>query len=298
MAVTRNLARLSHARLAACATSVDELDAVCSFQALDPMDYLDLDWAPRLLQRVVEAAGAPAALAVALRRAMQGDGEVNADYRDQPDSVWEHPVSSLGVAAVADVSASLAELATLDVLSPWSVERAIEGLPPDAVPEGASAYLQGHFDALCAFYADGSTQRARRHHVARLSKPDRAAAVRGARDRAAAVRGARDRAAAVRGTRDRAAKIAGSPGVCRCCRWRTVFVSGRAQVASGPGTRTALPSSTGRTALFTTLALGDSRKATASAACGAGARGGRGGQPGLAAIGSAVAPVVDRRDGA
>ena len=43
----------------------------------------------------------------------------------------------------------------------------------------------------------------------------------------------------------------------------------------GQGTRAALSSSTGRTALFTTLAVGDGRTATGSTGFGAGARGGR-----------------------
>lgn len=80
------------------------------------------------------------------------------DYRDQPDSVWEQPASSLSVGAVANVSAALEELATLDVFSPWIVERAFEGLPPHDVPERAIAYLQKHFAALCAFYADAASR--------------------------------------------------------------------------------------------------------------------------------------------
>jgi hypothetical protein len=46
----------------------------------------------------------------------------------------------------------------LDVFSPWSVERAVEGLPPHDVPERAIAYLQRPFDALCAFYADAASR--------------------------------------------------------------------------------------------------------------------------------------------
>jgi hypothetical protein len=158
VAVTQNLARLTGTRLAACATSVQELDAVCSFRALDPMDYLDLDWAPRLLQRVAEASGISPNLALALNRAMEGDGEVNPAYRDAPDSIWEHPVASLDAATVADVSASLKQLADVAPLTHETVGRAVVGLPRHDVPEQAFDYLKGHFDALCAFYADAANR--------------------------------------------------------------------------------------------------------------------------------------------
>lgn len=158
MAVTQNLARLTVAHLAECAASLDELDAVCSFTALDQTDYLDLDWAPFLLWLVAEGSGASPALASALRRATEGEGEVNPTYRDRPHSVWEHPVTCLDAAHVAEVQVGLEQLAEVPLLSPQRVLSPCAALPPSQVPDQAFAYLKRHFDALRAFYADAARQ--------------------------------------------------------------------------------------------------------------------------------------------
>lgn len=152
MAVTRNLARVSEALLGECAVSVGELDRVCTFRALRSEDYLDLDWAPRLLQEVVVAASVPAILAAALDRAMSGDGEVNPAYRDRPDSIWEHPVSSLKPADVLDVDKMLRALAHLNPINEQSVAGAGRRLRDRDVPADALKYLAAHFGALCDFY--------------------------------------------------------------------------------------------------------------------------------------------------
>jgi len=152
VAVTRNLARVSDALLSECRVSVSELDRVCSFQTLDSNDYLDLDWAPRLLREIAITVNVPARLVVALDRAMGGEGEVNPAYRDWPESVWEHPVSSLKSTDVREIDMSLRALAQLGPVNERSVDDVVERLPHHEVPERTHIYLRRHFSALCDFY--------------------------------------------------------------------------------------------------------------------------------------------------
>jgi hypothetical protein len=158
VAVTQNLARLDEALLARCAVSVEELDSVCSFRALPLEDYLDLDWAPRLLREVATDAQVPMALAAALDRAMTGDGEVNPAYRDSPHTVWEHPVSSLKPAGVLEVNEAISALAKLNPINRVTVASAGRRLKGGEMPDDALAYVQGHFSALPDFYRDASAR--------------------------------------------------------------------------------------------------------------------------------------------
>lgn len=155
MPVVQNLARLSEEALVACVNSVTVLDDVCSFRALDRNDYLDLDWSPAPLQQAAKAAQIPASLVSALANATGGDDEVNPAYREMPNSIWEHPVRSLGSTAVRRVHEQLQELSRLNFLSSATAADAFARLgdrfpPPDGDPMD---YLHPHFQALCDFYA-------------------------------------------------------------------------------------------------------------------------------------------------
>ena len=152
--VVQNLARLSGEALAACATSVAVLDDVCSYRALQRDDYLDLDWAPAPLEQAARVAQVPASLVSALVSATRGGEEVNPAYREMPDSVWEHPVTSLDSATVQRVHEQLQELSRLDFLSSGTAAEAFARLgdrfsPPVGDPVD---YLRPYFRALAGFY--------------------------------------------------------------------------------------------------------------------------------------------------
>jgi hypothetical protein len=151
VAITQQLARLPQSDLDACRTSADRLDEVCSFTALPEDDHLDLDWAPSWLADAANATGL-AELAHAVELATAGRGEVNPDYRDHPDTIFEHPVAALTADEVVAVAADLAKLAPdgfpaeADVAGLWAVA-------PEAYrPEDPQAYLRQHIAALVSFY--------------------------------------------------------------------------------------------------------------------------------------------------
>lgn len=111
VAVTQQLARLSADQLEACRVSVGALDAVCSFRTLPRDDHLDLSWYPAALNDAAADEDALPDLRDALRLAANGRTEVNPAYREAPGSVWEHPVTALAPAQVAEVSSALSRLA-------------------------------------------------------------------------------------------------------------------------------------------------------------------------------------------
>ncbi|GAA4638029.1 hypothetical protein GCM10023196_094190 [Actinoallomurus vinaceus] len=162
MAVTQQFARISGTELDACRASVETLDLLCSFDLRPPSDHLDLDWAPEGLLRSSEIAGVDARVAAALRRSLDGDGEVNPAYRHQPDTIWGHPVTALAPYAVADVSALLGELEPQAVLAALPADpgeaRTRIGRSVESLPGHPRGYLEPHFAALLAFYRDAAAQ--------------------------------------------------------------------------------------------------------------------------------------------
>jgi hypothetical protein len=149
MAVTQNLARLSDAMISECAISTATLDQVCSFRGLEASEYLDLDWAPTPMMQAAVIADVDAELLAALDLATRGEGEINPAYSDMPDTIWEHPVSSLRSARVAGIDKSLQTLAGLDFLS---VDAAFGRVPLFEALDQPAEYLREHFRALCDFY--------------------------------------------------------------------------------------------------------------------------------------------------
>ncbi|GAA0898277.1 hypothetical protein GCM10009557_73490 [Virgisporangium ochraceum] len=155
MAVTQQLARLPMPVLTACRASVEELDRLCSFVTLPRSEYLDLNWAPPDLIRVFELARLETGTVIALRRAMEGDTEINPAYRDAPDTVWEHPVNALEPDAVAEVATVLGRIdpeAVLDVLpdDPAAAEEVLDSSDWHGHPR---PYLREYLTALLDFYA-------------------------------------------------------------------------------------------------------------------------------------------------
>lgn len=160
MAVTLQLARIPAAQLAACQRSVQELDRLCSFESAPQSDYLDLDWAPTLLTRVCELAGVDRDCLAALNRSLDGDGEVNALYRDQPNTVWEHPVTMLDPRAVTEIAIALARIETRTVLAGLAGDAsrttAALGDITARIEGDLGSYVTSHLEALRRFYAEAS----------------------------------------------------------------------------------------------------------------------------------------------
>jgi hypothetical protein len=164
VAVTQQLARPSPAQLAACRSSVEELDKLCSFELLPSSDYLDLDWAPTPLIRAVELAQVSTPIVVALRRGLDGDAEINPAYRDREDTVWEHPVTGLEPDIVADVAmlfgqvepeavlATLPEDATAALAKPGNAR---VRWAPTAIPASSSRRTARLLRRCCAAAACG-----------------------------------------------------------------------------------------------------------------------------------------------
>jgi hypothetical protein len=154
MAVTLQLARISAALLSACRQSVEELDRLCSFESAPQSDYLDLDWAPAAITRVFELAGVDGRSLAALKRAVDGDAEVNPAYRDHPNTVWEHPVTALDLPAVAEIAIALAGIEPRTVLAAFAEPPSALGKIGAELNANLDAYVTFHFEALRSFYAE------------------------------------------------------------------------------------------------------------------------------------------------
>jgi hypothetical protein len=153
MAVTTQFARIMRGQLSECRRSVAELDRLCSFEMVPASEYLDLDWAGDALIRVCEHAGVGDV--PALRRAIDGDDEVNAAYRDHPYSVMEQP-RTLEPADVLTLAIALRHIDMDRVLSalpsnPRKLKDAVGGVLTDFHGD-PRPYITRHFNALRDFY--------------------------------------------------------------------------------------------------------------------------------------------------
>lgn len=134
------------------------LDRLCSFELLPESDYLDLDWAPTPLIRACEAAHVSPPVLAALRRALDGDSEINPAYRDRADTVWQHPVNEITADVVAELATLLARVEPEIVLAalPHDGQAASKILGTTTFEEHPGSYLRRHFVALRAFYVDAA----------------------------------------------------------------------------------------------------------------------------------------------
>lgn len=152
MAITQQLARLEGVVLEECRRHVERLHEVCSFHALADDDYLDLEWAPRVIEQAAVAAKLPDSALAALRAAWSGEDEVNAAYRTFPNSVWEHPVTALTPDRVCEVDEVLRLITTNHLLvQPDRVEEWAELADLDG-QRSRIDYFTGHFLALQRYY--------------------------------------------------------------------------------------------------------------------------------------------------
>lgn len=157
MAVTQQLARVTAEYLAACRRSAAERDGDPRW---DPpaAEVLDLDWAPAMLERVCEAGGVDAVRSAALRRSTGGGDAIEAGFlHGYPYGIGEFGPAPTALTAdeVAEVAARLREIDLRAVLGAGN--EALAALEAESrIVGGVRAYLLGHFDALCAFYAEAA----------------------------------------------------------------------------------------------------------------------------------------------
>ncbi|MFI7008873.1 DUF1877 domain-containing protein [Streptomyces sp. NPDC050145] len=163
MAVTQQLARVEAAYLAACRTSATTSPEGDPNWDPPAQDVLDLDWAPRLLERVCDLAELDGVHLNALQRATKGDTEIDLDFLNtHPHDIapFGPPPTALSETQVAclaellgqiDISAVLASLPADDV-------DAADAIGPSAgrIVGGPKKYLLRHFNALREFYLDAA----------------------------------------------------------------------------------------------------------------------------------------------
>ena len=158
MAVTQQLARLPPAEIALCRTSVEAVDRLCAFDLRPASDYLDLDWAPRSLERLAEHAD------LADRQALQLalDGEETVEFPpDWPTSPWEPAVGFLSHERVHSVAPRLQAMGLADATAtlPSSTLAACDvlGLEP-GWPEHPGDYLRRQAVDLCRFFVNAANR--------------------------------------------------------------------------------------------------------------------------------------------
>ena len=159
MAVTLQLARIAPEQLSECRRSVAVLDRLCSFELVPESEHLDLDWADDGLIRMSEHAAIGDVSA--LRRATDGDGEVNPAYRDYPYTVMEQPKAL----EPADVVTLATALHAIDVerafsmltADPQELKNTLGGSLTDLIGD-PRPYLRRHFTALLDFYTVAANQ--------------------------------------------------------------------------------------------------------------------------------------------
>jgi len=133
---------------------------VCSFETLADDDYLDVDWAPSLLLAAADATPIGAADREQLRRAFEGDAEVNLAYREVPDSIWEHPVCAVDEEAVRLVAETLRRLVGSGFPSMEVATAAVASYAATFRPSDPHSYLRRHLEAVAAFYTEAARREA------------------------------------------------------------------------------------------------------------------------------------------
>lgn len=152
MAVTQQLARLTDAQIALCASDPKIIDGVCGWEELPPDDYADLDWAPSMLNRAAARAGLASDLVEALVLSTAGKRELHPGY-EGPSAIYA-PISCLSGTETASVATLLNKIVVPTLLSPAAVEAAAAGTGLAHPNE----YLHEMFERLRDFY-DGASLR-------------------------------------------------------------------------------------------------------------------------------------------
>ena len=135
------------------------LDRLCSFELVPASEYLDLDWAGDGLIRMCEHTGIGDV--TAMRRATDGDNDVNPAYRHHPYTVMEQP----RLVEPAEVAALATALRVIDLdrifsrlpSDPQAVKETLGGNLTDLIGDPCR-YLTRHFTVLRDFYATAADQ--------------------------------------------------------------------------------------------------------------------------------------------
>ncbi|MGW0804740.1 DUF1877 family protein [Nonomuraea sp. NPDC002799] len=151
MAITQQLARVSDVELAKVRPMPKRLERILSFEAGQPDDYLDLDWAGPPLLRVCEHLDPGSAVLGAVKRALEGEVQIGTgDYG---------PVMALSARAVVDVVRGLRAIDGRALRGALSDDLAdVSGLIGKGFAGDPGEYLTGHFAALRDLY-EGAAQR-------------------------------------------------------------------------------------------------------------------------------------------
>ncbi|WP_055586715.1 hypothetical protein [Peterkaempfera griseoplana] len=131
MAVTQQLARVSAEYLAACRQSADESSEGDPHWEPPSVDWLDLDWAPAMLERVCALARLDAVRLQALRRATEGDTEIDLSFLNK----HPHAIGPLGPSPTALSAPEVARVSTL--LGGIDMQAILSVLPADDNDAGA-----------------------------------------------------------------------------------------------------------------------------------------------------------------
>jgi hypothetical protein len=135
------------------------LDRLWPFKLVPASEYLDLDWARDGLIRMCEHTGIGDV--TDLRRATDGDDDVNPAYRHHPYTVMEHP----RFVEPADVAALAAALRVIDLdqvfsrlpSDPQAVKEPLGGNLTDLISD-PRPYLTKHFTAVRDFYTSAADE--------------------------------------------------------------------------------------------------------------------------------------------
>ncbi|MFD9777798.1 DUF1877 domain-containing protein [[Kitasatospora] papulosa] len=163
MAVNQQLARIPAQYLAACRQSASMSPDRDPHWDPPAYDVLDLDWAPRLLERVGEIAGLDEVHLSALREATDGDTALDLAFLN----THPHAIAPFGPAPTALSAPQVARVSEL--LGQINMPALLDALPTDdreagsligheatKITGGPRAYLLRHFNALRDFYLDAA----------------------------------------------------------------------------------------------------------------------------------------------
>lgn len=120
-------------------------------------DHLDLNWAGTMLQGMAAIGAVDEELQLALTLSLAGDQEINPAYREVPESIWEHPVTSLLPERTREVAELLARLGGTGFPLVRDI-RAYLVSRPDWRWDGPSEYFPRQFRLLREFYATAAAR--------------------------------------------------------------------------------------------------------------------------------------------
>lgn len=153
MAVTQQIVRLPERIMNEASADPVMLDRLVSFELAGPEDTLDLDWAPRGLQRLAEQSLSEVQCA-ALSALLDGPTVLNRDYPEGPDHyrVWSD-ITFLSAPEVKRAANILASVTSADLLLalPSGRKEQADVLGSTELPTNPAGYYGDHLTALLDF---------------------------------------------------------------------------------------------------------------------------------------------------